>query len=72
MLCPKHQTQYNKWLDYQAPITGWMHTTGNNLARSTYLSLETHKARSANRRALIRNQLNGIKTDCKTQCQETP
>ena len=71
MLCRHHQSQYNAWLDYQAPYPGWAHTDGNP-TRAAQLSIDNYHAHANNRRTLIRQQLNGIKHNCKTQCQGEP
>lgn len=64
-LCVKHRRQYEGWLDYKEPITGWIQFQASHEQR-VKMSLEAHKSKVDERRKLIRSQVEGVVAACRS------
>jgi hypothetical protein len=59
--CPPCQSNYDGWLNYGPPITGWIQYM--NPTRSA----EAYKAKQHERSALVKRQLDGITNSCRNR-----
>jgi len=63
-LCEPCQVLHDGWLDYQAPYTKWI-----QYERGFARSVESYHAKAAERRDLVRQQLDGIRESCRNKHQ---
>lgn len=63
-MCAKHRRQYDGWLDYRAPIDGWVQF-GTNEDHRVRMSIDAYNAKVEDRATLIREHLDGITELCR-------
>lgn len=63
-MCQHHRRQYDGWLDYNEPITGWVQF-GSNEDHRARMSVEVYNAKVEDQRKLIRDHLDGIVELCR-------
>lgn len=63
-LCEPCRVLYDGWLDYQAPYTKWI-----QYERGSTRSVESYHAKAAERRDLVRHQLDSIRESCRNKHQ---